>query len=87
MIPANLIHDSFNVPSLRGMGNLGLFETPSDISTWGFGEWAVALGVAYVGIKLIGDVGRVGSSVRRASRKRSSRAKKRKRLEEELAGL
>ena len=66
---------------------LGLFESGFDISQWGVGEWAAVAGIAYLTASIIGDVGRGASRVRKTYRKRSSRSRKKKALQEELAGL
>ena len=66
-------------PAPRGMG---LFDS-MDVSTWGIGEWGLIIGGFYIAMKLFGDVGRVRGKVRRSR----SRAKRRERLERDLAEL
>ena len=77
MIPANLIHDSFNVPSLAGMGSLGLFDS-ADVTQWGAGEVVALIAGSYLAIRLFGDLktvgGHVGKRAKSAKRKVSKAA-------------
>jgi hypothetical protein len=68
MIPANLIHDSFNVPSLAGMGSLGLFDS-TDVTQWGAGEIVALLAGSYFAIRLFHDVKSVGSATGKKAKK------------------
>jgi hypothetical protein len=69
---------------------LGLFDTPFDLSTWGFGEWAIAIVAGYTIISFISDAmtvkRKISASSRRASSTRKRKADvalKRARLERE----
>jgi len=62
---------------------LGLFDS-ADWTTWGLGEW-LTIGVGlYLGISLLGDIGKGVKTVRKGVSKRRSRARRKRELEEEL---
>lgn len=67
-------------------GGLGLFDS-TDFSTWGFGEYLVIAAGLYVGVKLLGDLGRAKKTVRRYRKGRSAKAARRAQLERDLQGL
>jgi hypothetical protein len=69
-----------------GRRGLGFFDS-MDFTTWGWQEWLSIAAAGYLGLKLIGDVGRGTGRVRRAVRSRQARRARKKRLQEELAGL
>jgi hypothetical protein len=64
-----------------------LFASGTDISGWGFGEWALVGVGALAGVSLLNNVASAGRSVRKAVRSSSSRARKKKRLQQELSEL
>lgn len=68
-----------------GVAGLGLFDAGFDVSQWGVGEWVAAAGIGYLTLKLVSDLGRAGSSVTKAVRKRSYKKDRVRRLEKELA--
>jgi hypothetical protein len=51
-----------------GVFGTGLFAS-TDLTTWGWGEWAVIAGGAYLGISLLNDVGSAGKSAGRTIRR------------------
>jgi hypothetical protein len=58
--------------SCRGAAGLGLFDS-ADWTAWGLGEWAtIGLGL-YVGMSILGDVGRGARKVKKTFRRRSYR--------------
>jgi hypothetical protein len=67
-----------------GMTGMGLFENPTDLSTWGIAEWAIVFGGIYLGLSLIGDTKRGIERTRSAGKAfagaGSSKARKRARL-------
>jgi hypothetical protein len=71
-----------------GTGFLGtnLFTT-TDVSQWGWGEWACVAAAIYVGGSLIGDIGGIVSGGMGAYRGSQRRAKKRAQLQADLTGL
>ena len=70
-------------PAKRGMG---LFDS-ADWTTWGWGEWLTIAAGAYFLWKIMSDVGKGASKVKRTVRRRRSRAARRKKLEEEMSLL
>jgi hypothetical protein len=65
---------------------MGLFDS-MDFTQWGVGEWAVVVLGVYVIGSILGDAGRGKQRVRKAIRKRSYSAKRRRKLQEELSSL
>jgi hypothetical protein len=61
---------------------MGLFDNPTDLSTWGAPEWAIVIGGIYLGLSLIGDTKRGLNRTRDAGKAfasgGSAKARKRK---------
>jgi hypothetical protein len=75
----------------HGMGDDGdassLFYLPfqsSDISTWGWEEWALIFAGGYTVLGLIWDAGKGVSTVRKAARSRASKARRKQQLQQEM---
>lgn len=77
---------SIAAAGLGGYRGMGLFDS-MDFTTWGWQEYLAIGAAAYFGLKLIGDIGRGASTVRKAARARSTRRARKQRLKEELAAL
>ena len=63
----------------QGLLGTGLFENPTDLSTWGFGEWSVVIVAGYLAVSVFGDTKKATKKVRTYQRKK---ARKRELLDE-----
>lgn len=71
-----------------GMGRgLGLFDTPFDLSTWGWQEWGIAIIGGYMLFSTILTSRRASRKISKSLGRRRSRAQRRRELQEELKGL
>jgi hypothetical protein len=66
----------------HGMGQL--FDSGTDISGWGWPEWAIVGGAAFAVMTAVSAVGNAGRKVSRSVRGVRSRAKKRAALKQQL---
>lgn len=77
-----------------GPAGMGLFDSGTDFSGWGWPEWGIVIVAGLAGISLLQNIFQAGKSVGRGykevqarrRRKRSLKARK-ARLQEQLAGL
>lgn len=67
----------------NGMGDL--FDSGTDISGWGWPEWLLVAGGAFVVVNALGSVASAGKSVRRSVGGYQRRAKKRAALKSQLS--
>lgn len=71
-----------------GMGQprgMGLFDTPFDLSTWGWPEWGIAILGGYALFSMIFTSSRAQRSISRSAAARRKRGAKRAGLKAELA--
>lgn len=66
---------------------LGLFDAGFDVTQWGAGEWIAALGIGYLAVSLVGDMGRGAGRIQRSVRRRSSTARRRAELKRKMEEL
>lgn len=66
---------------------MGIFNSGTDISGWGWQEWGVVGIGAFAVWSMFSTTSRGVSTVKRSYRRRASRAAKRARLQKEMAGL
>ena len=71
MIDGQLITGFQSAPiiGMSGVDDLGQVSLSSDISSWGLGEWAAVIGIAYVSISLFFDLKSAGSHVGKKSKR------------------
>jgi hypothetical protein len=74
-----------------GMGcaqtGLGIFDSGMDLSGWGIPEWLIVAVGLYGAISLFSDTKRTVGTVRKSRRSSAARAKRKKKLQEELSLL
>lgn len=70
-----------------GLFGTGLFSGGFDLSTWGIGEYLVAVVGGYMVLNLFSDIARGSKKVSRKVRSVRSKSKRKKRLQEELSEL
>jgi hypothetical protein len=74
-----------------GMGcaqtGLGIFDTGMDLSGWGVAEWLIVAVGLYAGFSLFGDTKRTVGTVQKSRRSSAARARRKKKLQDELSGL
>lgn len=73
-----------------GMGlhrGMGLFDTPFDLSTWGWQEWGIAALAGYALFSMFYTSSRASRAISRSASSRRTRRAKRLRLRGELARI
>ena len=70
-----------------GMSGLGIFDSGMDLSGWGVTEWLIVAVGLYGAISLFSDTRRTVGSVRKSRRSSQARARRKKKLQEELSSL